>query len=388
MPGINDNQDQLLREAGIVVTEAATPTLMNNVLVNLRNGVIEAAAYRDNTDHFHHRDRPTHGLVRNNTFFLDTHPVTTVKTGLMFQHDDFGTLGISLPFNSFGIGARLGVTSTALLDMNNFERHDPLVDTLDFNIPLPDLLPTIDGKTPQLFVNAPNGEFFPAPFAPLIDSSVDSLGEREQFEFIKASAGLALSPILAPDTDATGQLRVDDRDVDTPQGQGANVFKDRGSLDRADFVGPAATLINPQDNDAHGADLDPAVAAVQLASGVFANFSIQLVDGFESADPFPGIGIDDDTLAGRNVSVSEEGLDLQLKGPVVTLFQDGVYLREGIDYTYRYDQTSNTIVLTPLAGIWPDDKTYVISVNNRDRFVIDAQPRLRFQRRRFLHDHE
>ena len=49
-----------------------------------------------------------------------------------------------------------------------------------------------------------------------------------------------------------------------------------------------------------------------------------------------------------------------------------MFLREGIDYTFRFDSTSNTIRLTPLAGIWPDGKVYVIKINNRDRFVIDA----------------
>jgi len=96
------------------------------------------------------------------------------------------------------------------------------------------------------------------------------------------------------------------------------------------------------------------------------------VDGFEGSDPFAGIGVDDTTLIGRDVVVMEDGLTLNLKGPAVTLFQDGVFLLEGIDYTYRFNQTSNTIVLAPLAGIWPPNKVYVIKVNNRDRFVIDA----------------
>ncbi|MEO8493871.1 MAG: tandem-95 repeat protein, partial [Planctomycetota bacterium] len=184
---------------------------------------------------------------------------------------------------------------------------------------------------------------------------------------------IPLAPILAPETDGVGQLRVDDPEVDTPQGVGGNVFKDRGSLDRADFIGPAAILINPQDNDALGLDRDPANSIVQLTGGVYSNFSIQIVDGFESADPFPGIGVDDKTLDGRSVQIMEGGLLLDLRGPAVTVFQDGVYLREGIDYSFRFNQTSNTIILVPLAGIWPDDKVYQISVNNRDRFVIDAQ---------------
>ena len=337
LPAVGTNEDQLLRETGILITEAATPTLVNNVLSNLRNGVVETASARDVNDRFHHR-----GTSNN--------PLTAVQTGQLFQHNAFGNMGVSI-FNS-------GVI------LDRIERYDALIDTSDFNIPI--------GPNDPLFVNAANENFFPAPFARSIDSSVETLQERNQFVLVKSAAGITLSPIQAPDVDGAGQFRVDDPEVDTPQGLGGNVFKDRGSLDRADFVSPTITLVNPQDNDSQGRDLDKAISVVQVASGVFSNFSLQVVDGFDAADPFAGIGVDDSTLTGRNVQVTEGGLVLDLKGPAVTLFQDGVLLREGIDYVFDYNTTSNTIVLSPLAGIWADDKVYVIKVNNRDRFVIDA----------------
>ncbi len=368
IPTVNTNEDQLLRETGILITEAATPTLMNNVLANLRNGVVETAAYRDNNDLFHHRDAATHPLTRGMTNQLNTHPLTTVKLGLLFQNNSFGNQGVSLPPNSFGKGSNVGGPSTGIRSgqmLNLVESYDPLIDTSDFNIPI--------GPTLPLFVNAPDGQFFPAPFALSIDSSVDSVPERSEFQAILGAAEIPLSPVLAPDTDGAGQLRVDDTDVDTPQGVGGNVFKDRGSLDRADFVGPAATLINPRDNDSQGADVDPALTVVQLQSGTLSSFAIQIRDGFEVADPFAGIGVDQTTLDGRIVPVVEEGLELNLRGPAVTVFEDGRFLLEGYDYTYRFDRTSNTILLSPLAGIWPNDKVYVITVNNRDRFVIDAK---------------
>ncbi|MCY2987988.1 MAG: GEVED domain-containing protein, partial [Planctomycetota bacterium] len=40
--------------------------------------------------------------------------------------------------------------------------------------------------------------------------------------------------------------------------------------------------------------------------------------------------------------------------------------------TYRYDSTSHTIILTPTAGLWPDNRVYVVKLNNRDRFVINV----------------
>ena len=131
-------------------------------------------------------------------------------------------------------------------------------------------------------------------------------------------------------------------------------------------------LVNPQDNDAERRDIDPSVSVVQLTEGLLSDFSIQIVDGFESADPFPGVGVDDATIAGNVVLIEEDEIPLQVTGPAVTVFQDGKFLLEGIDYTFRYDATSNTIRLSPLTGLWPDGKVYVIRVNNRDRFVIDA----------------
>ena len=46
-------------------------------------------------------------------------------------------------------------------------------------------------------------------------------------------------------------------------------------------------------------------------------------------------------------------------------------MQEGLDYTFRYNRTSNEVVLTPLAGIWSAG-VYAIRVNNRDQFILDA----------------
>ena len=312
-----NNIDDLLVERGILVSEQATPTLLNNIVANTQVGIQQAQFIADSRG----------------------------------PADDVGAIG--------------GLVVGGTLYQNN--------ETQDSNLPLTvqDFNESLAGSEP-LFVNAAAGDFLPAPFSFAIDSAIDSLIERDEFESIKDAVGLALSPVLAPDIDGTGQLRVDDPEQSTPQGFGGQVFKDRGALDRADFVGPSVTLVNPQDNDSQGIDIDPSLSIVQLDSGVYSNFSLQIVDGFEAADPFPGIGVNDETLEGRIVPIGEEGLQLDVTGPAITLFQNGVFLREGIDYTYRFNTTSNTIVLTPLSGIWPNDKVYEISVNNRDRFVIDA----------------
>jgi hypothetical protein len=320
-PGSNNDLDQLRQERGILVSEQATPTVLNNVLTNLRRG-LEQVSFQSGSP---------------GPADVGTHvPGGMVEGASVYQHNSL-----------------TGPEANSNIPFSNE----------DFQI-------SLDGFAP-LYVNAPNHNLFPADFALSIDSAVDSLPERNEFEPIKEALGISLSPILAPDRDVVGQLRVDDPDVQTPFGQGANVFKDRGSSDRSDFVGPSATLVFPQDNDANNLDLDAAVSIVRLEEGVYSNFTIQFVDGFEAADPFPGVGVDDDTLDGRVIPIDENGIPLLVRGPALTLFRDGIFLREGIDYTFRYNQTSNEAVLTPLSGIWQRG-VYVIRVNNRDRFVIDA----------------
>ncbi|MCA9203088.1 MAG: PPC domain-containing protein, partial [Planctomycetales bacterium] len=346
----SNNENEFLRETGILISEEATPTLMNNVLANLRNGVVE---------------------VENQTISGINSPRTSVQTGQLFQYNTNSQNGIIPGPGLAGVSTRNMAVSrpggrvnseTLLVSLDGVTGI--LSENSDFNIPLVPNEP--------LFVNALDGNLFPAPLAKSIDSSVDNLPERDELITVKDPMGIGLSPILSPDLDVFGQLRVDDPDVDTPQGQGGNVFKDRGSLDRSDFVGPAAVLLRPGDNDADGIDLDSSISVVQVSEGVYSRFLIQLVDGFESADPFPGVGVDDTTINGRPVDIEENGISYQVRGPAITLFKDGVFQQEGLDYTFSYDATSNTIVLTPLAGIWPDDKTYTIRLNNRDRFVIDA----------------
>src|SRR5690606_5007075 len=153
----------------------------------------------------------------------------------------------------------------------------------------------------------------------------------------------------APQTDLNGLLRVDDETVPTPSGQGSNVFIDRGAIDRSDFVGPTAVILTPRDNDSDGNDLDSIDTVIRLpGTTVLSSFTIQVADGVEPADPAQGVGVDDLTV------VSE----------AVVLRRNGVTLQDGVDYTFNYNETTNTIRLTPLAGIWPKDSIYTIELAN------------------------
>ena len=120
-----------------------------------------------------------------------------------------------------------------------------------------------------------SGNFYLDQGSPAIDSSVDSLEDRPELVTIRTPLGIPLSPILTPDRDVTGQLRVDDPSV---PGVGGDVFKDRGALERADFVGLNAVLLSPNDNDAEGLDINPNENVVQTF-GVIDEFAIQLIEG-------------------------------------------------------------------------------------------------------------
>jgi hypothetical protein len=155
----------------------------------------------------------------------------------------------------------------------------------------------------RVFVDPANGNLYPAANSPLIDSSIDSLQDRTSLVAVKQPLGIAASPILAPQFDINGQLRADDPAVETPAGLGENVFKDRGAQDRADFVGPSVLLINPIDNDFEGRDSNPTVGVVELSGGTLRYFDIHLVDGIEPSDPSLGSGVDHSTVTSRSVLV-------------------------------------------------------------------------------------
>jgi VCBS repeat-containing protein len=215
-------------------------------------------------------------------------------------------------------------------------------------------LPTEPNKA--LFVDPAAGVFYLAAGSRAIDSSVASLNDRFDLVRVRDPLGIPRSPILAPERDLTGQLRVDDPTISTPSGQGENTFKDRGALDRSDLDGPTAQITLPRDNDADRLDIDPAVTVVQRPTGVFSRFEIQLNDGRGGTSLIDGIGVDARTVLPNAITVT----------------RNGQFLLQGVDYSFSYNTTSRIIRLTPLAGIWQPDSVYVITLNNRDRYVVTA----------------
>ena len=329
----DNNLDQVLPETGILATRGASPTILNNVFFNLQTPVINEESRRFPLTN-------AHAAYGSNNPNVVTKPGEVVVGGSIYQYFEQ-----AVAKSRFATGIEKGPTNVPNT-------------SLDQNIIVADGV--------QLFVNPQASQYLPVFGSRLIDSAIDSLPERTGFGVIKQSVGIPVSPILTPSTDIVGQLRVDDPDVSQPGSQGQSVFKDRGAYDRADFVGPAAVLLAPVDNDALGVDEDGSVSFVELKSGVYPEFRIQLADGKEPANPFIGIGIDDSTVSNSVIA------NQRLSGAAVALFEDGVLLVEGLDYRFTYNLTRDEIILTPLAGVWKNGKVYEISLNNRDRFVIQA----------------
>ncbi len=205
------------------------------------------------------------------------------------------------------------------------------------------------GDAESVFVAPAELIYAPAAGASIIDSSIDSLEDRSSLTTVRNPLGLPPSPILAPRLDVNGQLRVDDPDVETPSGLGERVFKDRGASDRGDLVGPRAVLLTPA-----APNLGISAGTVSVFGQAPRFFEIQLIDGLAPADVVPGTGLDDRTIS----------------SDALLLLKDNIALVEGVDYRFSYNLSTNVIRLTPIAGVWESDSTYVVRlIDDTDAIV-------------------
>ena len=275
---------------GISVRNSASPTLLNNILVNSTTGLS-----------------------------IDASSSSTVVGGTTFQRNSANTGGV----------ATVGQFASLVADNRT------------------------------LFLNPVAGNFYPSPGAPIIDASIDSLQDRASLVAVKEPLGLQVSPIKAPDLDINGLPRIDDPSVDTPNGLGDNVFKDRGATDRSDFVGPMAFVLRPLDNDTTGLDLNPDEGIVELVKTSAKFFDIQLIDSSQQTALAQGTGIDPKTVTSAAVQV----------------YKNSQPLVDGRDYRFAYDTTNGIIRLTPIAGIWASDAVYTIRfLNNRESGIQVRSP--------------
>ncbi len=201
------------------------------------------------------------------------------------------------------------------------------------------------GANDPLFVNPSKGNYYLADNSKAIDSSLNSLADRPDFVNVKDSIGMPNSDIFAPTYDAFGQLRVDDPTQTPPPGLGSNIFKDRGAIERADFVGPTAIISLPEDNDVDGVDQNSDPNAVYITNPeLFTTMIVKLKDS--------GIGIDDSLV---------NSLQFTLTARTSTSTRT---LEEGLDYIFSYNRNTDEVIFTSIAGVFGMDTLYTIDVDN------------------------
>ncbi|MCY2991686.1 MAG: right-handed parallel beta-helix repeat-containing protein, partial [Planctomycetota bacterium] len=225
-----------------------------------------------------------------------------------------------------------------------------------------------------LFVDPTVGNFYLQPGVNAIDSSLHRLEDRGVFvQSVKSPLGIPASAIVAPDRDVYGQLRDDDPNTD-PLGGGSKVFKDRGAVERIDVDAPSAKLSDPVDGDSW--DVAATATVVQrIDNRQFDQFTVQLIDGPGDPRPVEGTGVDPATVTPAGVSITQDGLLLyestQVKPDNPADPSDDLDPRS-YDYTQGYDGTNQILKLTPKSKIWEGNRTYVVTLNNRDRYVLTA----------------
>jgi len=300
---------------GIAAVNAASPSILNNIISNV--GV------------------PTGAVIG----FLGSAIYVDAASGGPKPIPD----GITIRFGDTVVGANLYKNNVSDVQGSS----DPTAIVLSANAPL--------------FVDPENDNFYLAEGSQAIDSSIDSLQDRLEMTNLLGTLGFAASPIQAPDLDLLGQRRIDDPAVDSPPGVGGNVFKDRGALERADFLGPRATLVTPLDNDAAAADRNQLPDQVLLVNQLVTEFAIQLFDGI-------GVGIDDST-----VDVSKFVIERTINGVTTTLTPN-------VDFVLAYDSNNHIARLIPAQGLWVN-ALYTIQLNRstdpiRDKAQNILQPNL------------
>ncbi len=201
--------------------------------------------------------------------------------------------------------------------------------------------------TDPLFVNPANGNFYLAAGALAVDSSLNSLADRINFVAVNSPLGIPPSPIIAPERDRFRQLRIDDPSQDPPPGLGSNIFKDRGAIERADFVRPFVQIVVPEDNDAAGVDLNPNLTEVLVDVPQLDEIRIRVID--------TGVGIDESSILPSTVTVTF----------------DGTLLVEGVDYDFVYFSNGRAISLQNLPDNPEGRSRYEITIDNTVTGIVD-----------------
>ncbi len=268
--------------------------------------------------------------------------ITSANTAILISNSP-GTVVSHNLFKDYGT---IGTQGSHPIDIDLLLANNPNLDDL------------------PLFVDPLNYNYYLASGALAIDSSVDVLGERNGFLAVKSSLVIPPSPIIAPEWDRYGQLRRDDPAQSPPSGMGASIFKDRGAIERADFVGPTAVLADPLDNQQPRVetkpkedgqfDYDDTVTDVVVINRKTTDFAVQLL-------ALEGIGIDDTSVNPATVITLYRTTNMNAFNDPAT-FPQPLMINE--DYVVRFDEINDVLHVIPTSGVWETGAYYVIRVNN------------------------
>lgn len=210
-----------------------------------------------------------------------------------------------------------------------------------------------------LFVNSLNGNYYLASGSSAIDSSLNTLGDRPAITSVTDTIGIVPSDIFAPDVDIFGQLRIDEPSQSPPPGLGSDIFKDRGAIERADFIGGVATLFVPLDNgtDAStGPDLDPQSHVAHINNPPFFNqFVVKLDDA--------GIGIDDSTVLSDGSQFTLTRTTRDGTQTLVGTFTGDPSPPANLDYFFTYNTNTNEAIITSVT-LFDSLARYQLTVDN------------------------
>ncbi len=278
---------------GVNVTENAAPTLLNNIIANTATGV-----QTDGTS----GQSDTRSVINYNVYSGNN------RNGFIAG-------------STFGAGATIGSEDTV-----------------------------VDQTTQPLFVDPANGNFYLAAgtnqdpnFA--VDTSLNTLAQRQDVADISTEIGIPVSNLVAPEFDRFGTLRVDDPGQQ-PLGGGANVFIDRGAIERADFNGPRATLSFIFGQSPAPTDLDPSPERAEFDNKRIIGIQINL-------DDFDGIGLDDNTVTAAQFTLTRDGVPLVIGDPGTV----------GADVIFTYNSQTDIVVLNHVSGLFPPG-TYDLVIDN------------------------
>ena len=269
---------------GIIVSNNASPTLINNIVANTALGIsVDGTSGTTDISTTLFQNNNNNGTLGNSAIQNNLLPGNIPNPSPLFVNPTVG---------NFYLAAGIALNANEAIDSalnQRFARINYTAITNPLGIP-PDPNP--------------------------LDSSIPG---QDQF---------------APNIDRYGQIRRDDPSTFNANG----IFRDIGGIERSDFAGPTANLTTPLDNGAE--DLERTLLTVVSIDNpaLFTQLIVTLLD-FDNTSGVNGIGVDD-TLASLTSGSAFTITQTDITGTRV--------LVPGTDYTYAYNANTNEAIFTSL----------------------------------------